>query len=118
MAWNWTVRANHDTDDDNFQPQCPSKPLYLGLFVIENIVFLLFTIFYAAVALWIIREKQMTPRRPTVRLILAILKPVRGLKKGTSKFFKWLFRMSGEGGGTGTVVSTILIAILFAGIQL
>ncbi|KAG4440706.1 hypothetical protein IFR05_003800 [Cadophora sp. M221] len=64
------------------------------------------------------QEKERTHRRLIVRIILGILLPIRLLKKWTSRFFKFIFCTSGNGGGTGTVVSTILIAILFAGIQL
>ncbi|KAH7360995.1 hypothetical protein BKA65DRAFT_494416 [Rhexocercosporidium sp. MPI-PUGE-AT-0058] len=117
FAWNWTVSARNLRDGDE-QPTCSAKPLYLGLFVIENIVFLLFTVFYAAVTIWIIREKERTHRRLIVRIILGALLPIKLLKKGASRFFKFIFCLSGNGGGTGTVVSTILIAILFAGIQL
>ncbi|KAL5326461.1 hypothetical protein ACEPPN_004146 [Leptodophora sp. 'Broadleaf-Isolate-01'] len=117
FAWNWTVSANNIKDGDD-HPRCSAKPLYLGLFVIENIVFLLFTVFYAALTIWIIREKERTHRRLIVRIILGILLPIKLLKKGMSHFFKFIFCASGNGGGTGTVISTILIAILFAGIQL
>ncbi|PVH82254.1 hypothetical protein DL98DRAFT_653314 [Cadophora sp. DSE1049] len=118
FAWNWTVRVDNLTESD-VQPTCSAKPLYLGLFVIENVVFLLFTVFYAAATVWIVREKQRTHRRLIVRVILGVLLPIKKVKKGGSAFFRFVFRRKSEnGGGTGTVVGHILVAILFAGIQL
>lgn len=122
LPWNWTVSANNDTDQI-VEPYCPNKPLYLGLFAIENIVFLIFTIAYAMVTLWVIREKRITgpDRLMVVRFILAILKPVKYLKKGASKAFDFIFRLKeeeNEGTGTGTIVTTLLTAILFSGVQL
>ncbi|KAK0100417.1 hypothetical protein ONS95_008365 [Cadophora gregata] len=118
FAWNWTVRAEN-ISERNVRPTCSAKPWYLGLFVIENVIFLLFTVFYAAATVWIVREKQRTQRLLIVRIILGILLPIKLLKKGGSDFFRFVFRRKSEnGGGTGTVVGHILVAILFAGIQL
>jgi len=111
LPWNWTVQSNIVP-----QPTCAAKPLYLGLFAIENTVFVIFVVIYGAITLWIIRGKEI--RNPFVLFILKVLTPLRLLKKGIGAFFTFICCLGKTDNGTGSVVSTIIMAVVFAGIQL
>lgn len=111
LPWNWTVEP-----DIMPQPTCTNKELYLGLFAIENTVFVIFVFFYGAITLWIIRGKELG--NPVVLFILMILAPFRWLKKGVKGLFTFLCCLGKTDDGSGAVTNTILMAIVFAGIQL
>lgn len=108
---------NHTVEPDNTtQPQCPNKVLYLGLFGIENVVFLIFVLIYFFATLYY--ERGFAHGNRLVMKVHDLMSPIRSVKTGLKKAFKWVFRIKNEDNdGSAEVVETILLAIFLAGVQ-
>ncbi|KUJ12810.1 uncharacterized protein LY89DRAFT_785387 [Mollisia scopiformis] len=109
---NHTVASTNST-----QAHCTSnKARYLGILGMENVVVVLVIIAYFFLTLWFSREDARNKR--WVRGVKGILKPLKWVTLPFISAFKFVFRIKGSSGSTWPVIKTILLAILFAGIQL
>jgi len=108
---------NHTVAPDNtIQAKCPNKSWYLGLFGIENVVFLIFVLIYFLATLYY--ERGFVRQNPTAMKLHVLMAPMHAVKTGLKSSFMWIFRIRNSDNGTSEVTATILLAIFLAGVQL
>jgi hypothetical protein len=102
--------------DSTTHARCPNKSLYLGLFGIENVVFLIFVFILFLATLYY--ERGFVLRNPKVMRFHRLMAPIRSVKTGLKSAFTRVFNISSSSDGTAEVTETILLAIFLAGVQL
>lgn len=108
---------NHTVEpDQTVHAQCPNRSWYLGLFGIENVVFLIFVFIYFVATLYY--ERGFVRKSPKAMIFYRLVTPIRVVKTGLKSAFISIFRIRTSNDGTAEVVETILLAIFLAGVQL
>lgn len=110
LPWNWTVQAQNSSGVIVQQPTCPAIPRYLGLFVIENLFFLLFVALLTWLKLRWLKGKDNGD--VWVEKLSKLFDPFTRMKKNIAKFFK------SSSASVGQVITSALLAIFMASLQL
>jgi hypothetical protein len=116
--WDQYILPDNHTvmPDDMTHVQCPNKSLYLGLFAIENVVFLIFVFMLFLATLYY--ERGFVRRNQLVMIFHRLMSPIRTMKTGLKSAFAWIFHITSSNDGSAEVIETILLAIFLAGVQL
>lgn len=107
---------NHTVEPDQTpHDQCPNRAWYLGLFGIENVVFLIFVFIYFVATLYY--ERGFVRKSPNAMKFYRLMTPIRAAKTGLKSAFIRAFRIKPSNDGTADVTETIILAIFLAGVQ-
>jgi hypothetical protein len=116
--WGQYILPDNHTVEPNqtMHAQCPNRSLYLGLFGIENMVFLIFVFIYFLATLYY--ERGFARQNPKIMRFHRLMAPTRAVKAGLKSAFNWVLCIRSSNDGTAEVTETILLAIFLAGVQL